>query len=114
MGRCAVKMEKIEFQSAYINPYAPPALGGAGPQSSVSVEYEVYGQVQGNICLSWSHSWKYCNIFVYFLLFSQGCNFPRYLKEVCDMRGLGGWVKNSKSGTIMGKLQGPRNRVDEV
>ncbi|RZC31836.1 acylphosphatase-2-like [Asbolus verrucosus] len=55
----------------------------------VSVEFEVYGRVQG----------------VY---------FTKYCKEMCEELGIGGWVKNTKKGTIQGKLQGLRGNVDQV
>jgi acylphosphatase len=28
--------------------------------------------------------------------------------------GIGGWVKNTKNGTIVGKLQGDRDKVEEM
>lgn len=28
--------------------------------------------------------------------------------------GIGGWVKNSKKGTIVGKIQGPRQEVERM
>ncbi|XP_037083237.1 acylphosphatase-2-like [Pollicipes pollicipes] len=44
----------------------------------------------------------------------QGCFFPKYLKEMCDSHGVTGWVKNTKQGTICGKLQGLKTQVDEI
>jgi len=61
--------------------------GGGG--TTVSVEFEVFGQV-------------------------QGCFFTKYCKEICDQRGVGGWIKNSKSRTVLGKLQGTRQNIDDV
>jgi len=55
----------------------------------VSIEFEVYGQVQG----------------VY---------FTKYCKDTCDMIGLSGWVKNSRQGTIVGKVQGEKPKVEEI
>lgn len=55
----------------------------------VSVEFEVFGKVQG----------------VY---------FPKYVRDICLQLGICGWVKNSKSGTILGKMQGPRALVDQM
>ncbi|XP_072939234.1 acylphosphatase-2-like [Epargyreus clarus] len=54
-----------------------------------SVEFEVYGQV-------------------------QGCYFTKYCKEVAETLGIGGWVKNSKKGTIVGKLEGIKSQLDQM
>ncbi|KAG7306223.1 hypothetical protein JYU34_008826 [Plutella xylostella] len=59
------------------------------PNQLLSVEFEVFGQV-------------------------QGCNFIKYCKELAEMLGLGGWVKNSKSGTIVGKMQGLKGPLDHM
>uniref|UniRef100_A0A1B6EBW3 acylphosphatase n=1 Tax=Clastoptera arizonana TaxID=38151 RepID=A0A1B6EBW3_9HEMI len=63
-------------------------LSDASP-STVSVEFEVYGNV-------------------------QGCYFTKYCRDKGTELGLGGWVKNSKRGTIVGKLQGDKGRVEEM
>ncbi|XP_047002046.1 acylphosphatase-2 [Schistocerca americana] len=55
----------------------------------VSVEFEVFGQVQG----------------VY---------FTKYCRDMCVQLGIGGWVKNTKNGTIVGKIQGPRIAVEHM
>ncbi|XP_046831999.1 acylphosphatase-2 isoform X1 [Vespa velutina] len=55
----------------------------------VSVEFEVFGKVQG----------------VY---------FPKYVRDLCLQLGICGWVKNSKTGTILGKMQGPRALIDQM
>ncbi|KAL1463510.1 hypothetical protein WDU94_015256 [Cyamophila willieti] len=57
--------------------------------STVSVEFEVFGNVQG----------------VY---------FTKYCRERANLLGLGGWVKNSKKGTILGKMQGEKEKVEEM
>ncbi|XP_073979645.1 acylphosphatase-2 isoform X2 [Rhodnius prolixus] len=57
--------------------------------SIVSVEFEVFGNVQG----------------VY---------FTKYCRDKCLQLGLGGWVKNSKRGTILGKIQGPKAGVEQM
>lgn len=31
---------------------------------------------------------------------------------MCDQLGLGGWVKNTRKGTIVGKIQGSRSNVE--
>ncbi|XP_044271792.1 acylphosphatase-2-like [Tribolium madens] len=61
----------------------------SNPDPFVSVEFEVYGKVQG----------------VY---------FTKYCKEMCEQLGISGWVKNTKKGTIQGKLQGPRGNVEHM
>lgn len=65
---------------------ASEPLGGA---SIVSVEFEVSGHVQG----------------VY---------FTKYCRDECTKLGLGGWVKNSKRGTIVGKMQGPKSKIEQM
>ncbi|XP_014250262.1 acylphosphatase-2-like [Cimex lectularius] len=57
--------------------------------SVVSVEFEVFGNVQG--------------VF-----------FTKYCKERCLELGLSGWVKNSKRGTVVGKLQGTKASVENM
>ncbi|CAG0912587.1 unnamed protein product [Notodromas monacha] len=64
-----------------------PEDGTVAPK--VSVEFEVFGNV-------------------------QGCYFTKYCKDQCDRLGIYGWVKNTRSGTIVGKLQGDRDKVDEI
>ncbi|CAB0045174.1 unnamed protein product [Trichogramma brassicae] len=55
----------------------------------VSVEFEVFGKV-------------------------QGVSFTRYVRDLCEKMGIVGWVKNSKTGTIMGKMQGPQSLIDQM
>jgi len=33
---------------------------------------------------------------------------------MCAQLGIGGWVKNSKKGTIVGKMQGDKIRVEQM
>ncbi|XP_031839268.1 acylphosphatase-2 isoform X1 [Nomia melanderi] len=40
--------------------------------------------------------------------------FPKYVRDICLQLGICGWVKNSKTGTILGKMQGPRPFVDQM
>ncbi|KAG7206613.1 hypothetical protein KM043_000294 [Ampulex compressa] len=58
-------------------------------ETFVSVEFEVFGKVQG----------------VY---------FPKYVRDLCQQLGICGWVKNSKTGTILGKMQGPKSLIDQM
>lgn len=62
---------------------------GIGADAYVSVEFEVFGQV-------------------------QGLYFTKYLKEACEQCYIAGWVKNTKKGTIQGKLQGRKTDVENV
>ncbi|CAG9864288.1 unnamed protein product [Phyllotreta striolata] len=55
----------------------------------VSVEFEVFGKV-------------------------QGVNLPKYCKDLCEERGVSGWVKNTKKGTVQGKFQGQKSRVEQM
>lgn len=43
-----------------------------------------------------------------------GCFFQKYAKEVAETLGIGGWIKNTKKGTIMGKLQGPKTAMEQM
>jgi len=72
-------------------PACPASPVPAGPPGStvLSAEYEVYGQV-------------------------QACYFPKYAKEEAEKRGIGGWIKLSKKGTVLGKIQGPRRQMEEM
>jgi len=44
----------------------------------------------------------------------QGCNFTKVAKETADRLGIMGWVKNMKTGTVSGRLQGEKKAVDEM
>ncbi|XP_058803199.1 acylphosphatase-2-like [Phymastichus coffea] len=55
----------------------------------VSVEFEVFGRV-------------------------QACSFTRYVRDLCQQLGIVGWVKNTRAGTILGKMQGPQALVDQM
>lgn len=43
-----------------------------------------------------------------------GVYFPKYLRDICLQLKICGWVKNSKTGTILGKMQGHRALVDQM
>ncbi|CAH0702238.1 unnamed protein product [Spodoptera exigua] len=64
-------------------------MGADDPNALAAVEFEVYGQV-------------------------QGCYFTKYCKELAEQLGVGGWVKNSKKGTIVGKIQGTKAQLDHM
>lgn len=41
-----------------------------------------------------------------------GCYFTKCTRDKCDELDIRGWVKNSKNGTIVGKMQGTKANVD--
>ncbi|XP_022605966.1 acylphosphatase-1 [Seriola lalandi dorsalis] len=55
----------------------------------ISVDYEIFGRVQG--------------VF-----------FRKYTQAEGKKLGLVGWVQNTGAGTVLGQLQGPRNKVKEM
>lgn len=55
----------------------------------ISVDYEIYGKVQG--------------VF-----------FRKYTQTEGRKLGLVGWVQNTSAGTVQGQLQGPRSKVEEM
>ncbi|CAN9502192.1 unnamed protein product [Ophioblennius macclurei] len=55
----------------------------------ISVDYEIYGRVQG--------------VF-----------FRKYTQSEAKKLGLVGWVQNTAAGTVQGQLQGPRSKVKEM
>jgi len=73
----------MENNNGPVIPNSPPGA------TYVSVEYEVYGQV-------------------------QGCYYPKYAKEIAEQGSIGGWIKNTKAGTIVGKLNGTIANVKEM
>ncbi|XP_066482000.1 acylphosphatase-2 [Tiliqua scincoides] len=58
-------------------------------QNLISVDYEVFGRVQG-VC------------------------FRLYTEEKARRTGVVGWVKNTRQGTVAGQLQGPEENVNEM
>lgn len=44
----------------------------------------------------------------------QGCGFTKHCRDNCIALGIKGWVKNSKQGTIMGKMQGAKADVNKM
>ncbi|NXS56686.1 ACYP1 protein, partial [Brachypteracias leptosomus] len=65
--------------------------GGAMAESEdlLSVDYEVFGKVQG--------------VF-----------FRKYTEGEAKRLGLVGWVQNTSHGTVQGQIQGPMARVQEL
>ncbi|XP_044284178.1 acylphosphatase-2 isoform X3 [Varanus komodoensis] len=54
-----------------------------------SVDYEVFGRVQG-VC------------------------FRMYTEEKARKVGVVGWIRNSRQGTVTGQVQGPEEKVNEM
>ncbi|XP_063157584.1 acylphosphatase-2 [Candoia aspera] len=54
-----------------------------------SVDYEVFGRVQG-VC------------------------FRMYTEDKARKEGVVGWVKNTRQGTVTGQVQGPEDKVNEM
>lgn len=53
----------------------------------------------------------------FFFLFStqiSGVGFTKFCRDNCLNAGIKGWVKNSKKGTIVGKMQGTKPEVDKM
>lgn len=44
----------------------------------------------------------------------QGCNFTKEAMAVADRLGITGWIKNSKTGTIVGRIQGLKSNVNDM
>ncbi|XP_067009446.2 acylphosphatase-2 [Anabrus simplex] len=64
-------------------------MGQEDETAIASVEFEVFGQV-------------------------QGCYFTKYTRDMCAQLNIGGWVKNSRTGTIVGKMQGNRSNIERM
>lgn len=43
-----------------------------------------------------------------------GVGFTKYCRDNCLNAGIKGWVKNSKRGTIVGKMQGLKPEIDKM
>ncbi|XP_014967852.1 acylphosphatase-2 isoform X2 [Macaca mulatta] len=63
------------------------AMSTAGPLKSV--DYEVFGRVQG-VC------------------------FRMYTEDEARKIGVVGWVKNTSKGTVTGQVQGPEDKVNSI
>ncbi|XP_074143037.1 acylphosphatase-2 isoform X2 [Sminthopsis crassicaudata] len=73
-----------------------PRLFGLGPAAAMStakplksVDYEVFGRVQG-VC------------------------FRMYTEGEAKKVGVVGWVKNTSQGTVKGQVQGPEDKVNSI
>lgn len=43
-----------------------------------------------------------------------GCGFTKFARDRCAQSDITGWVKNSKNGTIVGKMQGRKLEIDQM
>ncbi|NWR43781.1 ACYP2 protein, partial [Regulus satrapa] len=66
-----------------------------------SVDYEVFGRVQGN-----GGPWGAGG--------PRAAAAPRYTEQEAKKLGVVGWVKNTSQGTVTGQVQGPEERVNEM
>lgn len=74
-----------------------------------------YNRAKNNeICFSYFHSFASLLHNLNCAYFSSGVYFPKYVRDICQQLGICGWVKNTKSGTILGKMQGPRALIDQM
>jgi len=48
------------------------------------------------------------------LLLSSGVGFTKFCRDNCLNADIKGWVKNSKRGTIVGKMQGLKPEIDKM
>ncbi|XP_067421249.1 acylphosphatase-2 isoform X4 [Emydura macquarii macquarii] len=66
-------------------------MSGLAKASGVlkSVDYEVFGRVQG-VC------------------------FRMYTEDEARKKGVVGWVKNTRQGTVTGQVQGPEDKVNAM
>ncbi|KAL7630300.1 UNVERIFIED_CONTAM: hypothetical protein RMT77_019554 [Armadillidium vulgare] len=44
----------------------------------------------------------------------QGCNFTKYAKDLAEQNGISGWIKNSRTGSITGRIQGTKESIDHM
>ncbi|KAJ6646416.1 Acylphosphatase-2 [Pseudolycoriella hygida] len=44
----------------------------------------------------------------------QGCYFTKFTRDMCVELNIRGWVKNSKNGTIVGKMQGTKPEIHKM
>ncbi|NXV59193.1 ACYP2 protein, partial [Molothrus ater] len=80
---------------------APAKVSGA----LKSVDYEVFGRVQGNGGLRGLPGEGRR---------AEAAAAPRYTEQEAKKLGVVGWVKNTSQGTVTGQVQGPEERVNEM
>ncbi|XP_071596511.1 acylphosphatase-2 [Heliangelus exortis] len=85
---CPRPIEQRGCGSSFAVPAAMSALAKASGALK-SVDYEVFGRVQG-VC------------------------FRMYTEEEARKLGVVGWVKNTSQGTVTGQVQGPEDKVNAM
>lgn len=82
----------------------------ADPTLLVECDFEIFGHVQGCVCnVCHFRAAVLCN-----LIFVAGIGFTKDCRDNCLAANITGWVKNSKRGTIMGKMQGIKGDLDKL
>ncbi|NXR21732.1 ACYP2 protein, partial [Cinclus mexicanus] len=74
-----------------------------------SVDYEVFGRVQGNGGLSVLSVVSVLALIILSHYFSN-----QYTEQEAKKLGVVGWVKNTSQGTVTGQVQGPEEKVNEM
>ncbi|XP_036442490.1 acylphosphatase-2 isoform X1 [Colossoma macropomum] len=72
------------------------AMSSGGKYSSV--DFEIFGDVQG-VC---------------FRMVRRYLIYTKYTEDQGKKLGVNGWVKNTRQGTVIGQVQGPQDKVDEM
>jgi len=85
--------------------------------SFVKFSFEVFGIVQGLKHLQFPPSpcillWP--NGVRFFLLFFAGVSFRDYTRHKARDLGVGGWIRNTDSGTVAGEVYGERSRAEDM
>ncbi|NWI02190.1 ACYP2 protein, partial [Tichodroma muraria] len=68
-----------------------------------SVDYEVFGRVQGNGGLRGACGRE-----------AAAARMRGYTEQEAKKLGVVGWVKNTSQGTVTGQVQGPEEKVNEM
>lgn len=76
----------------------------------VQCDFEVFGHVQGKASMFWLK----VKLITIENDLNIGVGFTKYCRDNCLNGGIHGWVKNSKRGTIVGKMQGRKEEVDKM
>ncbi|XP_026216116.1 acylphosphatase-2-like isoform X1 [Anabas testudineus] len=71
-----------------------------------SVDFEIFGNVQG-VCfrmVGFVTSWRKYTM----------ARDNKYTEDQGQSLGLSGWVKNTRQGTVVGQIQGPQDKVNDM
>ena len=89
----------------------------------VQVDFEVIGDTQGKkekfqtLSVPPFFSLFFLSLFSlfsFFLSLSPGTYFLKYARDTAERLGLRGWVKLSHRSTVIGQIQGEKERIDEM